>query len=246
MTGSPLVEPLPDRVAAAARDADLGTYRFAVTLESRRPAAGAGLMFVAMAVVCTPQSRLIGYTFFRDGRVPAVAWLVAVLAASPFVIAAVLLLRHPAPVLHCFDAGAVRAGRRSLDVRQWTAVAPYEWIPHGTTERRSELREPGRRFVAVPADDAEQVSALVAEWETPRARTRLAAGAPVTYGRITVTRDALLVDDEPAPWSAVREPVRTDDTLSLFVSDREPVRIPRRDVPHERSLLQLIREHRGI
>ncbi|MCO1655801.1 hypothetical protein [Pseudonocardia humida] len=213
----------------------------------------------------TPVVRMIGGVV----ALLVLPWLVltglmALQVAHPVVVVAfvgVLLtgaagagaLRAANPVLYLFEGGAVVSAdrRRAIQVVPWAELVPIEnerrGVPFGGASGPSitvlDVHGPRGRVFRCEGREAVRLADVIASVELPRARAALRLGSPVRYGSLTLTPDALVVGPLPTPWADVTRLHAVDHHVVVGgVFDVGPVellRVPRREVPHQRTLIAL-------
>jgi hypothetical protein len=195
---------------------------------------------------------LLTQVSLASGQLSGPLFLAAVGLVGLVCAGAVAALRAFGSVLHLFERGAVVVTDRGrgVEVLPWAELAPIEnerrsmWLTH---------REPTVPVLAVhgargrvfrcDGTEAVRLADVICSVELPRAWAALRAGVPLRFGPLTLTPDALVVGDLVTPWAAVTR-LRVKDHLLVVggahdIGGLEMLRLPRRDIPHQRTLMAL-------
>lgn len=148
--------------------------------------------------------------------------------------------------LYLFERGAVlhrpRRGQVLL-VLELPAMVPYlRYQRMQNTGARWVLTVDvaGRGVFTCTGAEAVRLADVLSALELARVRAVLAAGGTVDYGFLWVTREGLVFDGFVVPWAGVPR-LRVAGWWKVRVDGRAlvPVRTPRAQLPHQRTLLAL-------
>jgi hypothetical protein len=256
------VAPPARTLADAARAADLGEHLVSAPT-TRHPAVFAATLQTAGI----PVSWIVMY-FCYDvpgllatlGAPVSLRVGVALLPVVPFVITGAAgwqaFRRRPGPALHLFRNGGLVTGperrvprvlrRPALELCEWGLAAGVRESPVPIGSRGMAVRDGrGRRQFGIAGPAIEELAAIAAEVELPRAAAHLAAGRPARFGPVVLDAAGLRVGERELGWAVVGGLVLT--ARHLLVCGAEPgapvlARVARRRVPHQRVLLVLAGE----
>jgi hypothetical protein len=231
--------PVPPRVGRAAAAHGLGAL--VTTAEAKQPTArflwvgyGVGLLLLLVF------NALVGR--FGGGSMALLVGFEVVVFGGVYLLGR---WARSGVTLYLFERGAVvdRPRRSQTRAVAWTEMAAYEYyqrLPGDSNGRWVlTLKVAGKAVFTCAGDDAVRLADVVSAIELVRARALLAAGRPVDYGVMRITREALVFERLTVPWANVTG-MRAGRWMVRVLGDTDhSVLLPRQAFPHLRTVLAL-------